>query len=473
VHAVRGTPAVVLEADQLVGGLARTVCVDGFRFDLGGHRFYTKIEPVQQLWETMLGPELLTRQRLSRIYYDGKLFSYPLRAQDVTARLGVGEAALCALSYLGSQRPRRRRPDTFEEWVTARFGRRLYDAFFRSYTEKVWGVPGSEIRSQWAAQRIRNFSLFRAILSIAGIRQRNVVTLIEEFEYPRLGPGQMWEAFRDFAACRNVATRLGHRVIGLRHSGQRVESVVVQTDREELELSVDAVVSSLPIAELVLGLDPAPPAAVAAAAAQLRHRDLCLVALMLEGELPFEDNWIYLHDPGVRAARVQNFGAWSESMVPPGSSCLGVEYFCFRGDDLWELGEEEAVAFAAAELGRIGLIDPARVFGGSKVTVPNAYPMYDRSYEQAVAVLRRHLAGFSNLQTCGRNGLHRYNNQDHSMWTAALATVNILDGGTHDIWAVNGDPVYLEELVRAAPGVRSGLDRIFISPTPVAVADPV
>jgi protoporphyrinogen oxidase len=195
----------------------------------------------------------------------------------------------------------------------------------------------------------------------------------------------------------------------------------------------------------VLSLEPAPPSEVEAAARRLRYRDLVVVGLMSSDPEPFPDNWIYLHDPGVRAGRLQNFGAWSPGMTPAGATCLGVEYFCFRGDELWRLGEQEAVALATAELDRIGLLDPASVTGGIKIHVPRAYPMYDAGYREAVATLRTYLAGLENLQTFGRNGLHRYNNQDHSMWTAILATLNLLDGARYDVWSVNGEAVYLEE----------------------------
>jgi protoporphyrinogen oxidase len=437
-------PAVVFEADSTVGGLARTVEFDGYRFDMGGHRFFTKLQPVQQLWMDMLGEELLTRPRLSRIYYDGTYFTYPLKLQDVVRRLGVIESARCGLSYLATRR-NSKPPETFEEWVTERFGRRLYDAFFRSYTEKVWGIPGSEIRSEWAAQRIKNFSLRAAALDLLKLRRGHVTTLIEEFLYPRLGPGQMWEAFQDYVEDAGIPVLLDHRCVAIRHSGGRAESVVVRANGDEYEDPVDAVLSTIPLGELVRSLDPPPPAEIVAAADRLRYRALCVVALMTTEREPFPDNWIYLHDPGVRAGRVQNFGAWSESMVRPGTSCLGVEYFCFEGDDIWSMPSEEAIELATSELARIGLLDPAQVVNGVKVCVPSAYPMYDSAYREAVDVIRLYLDRFENLKTFGRNGLHRYNNQDHSMWTAMLATLNLLRGTDYDVWSVNVEADYLEE----------------------------
>jgi protoporphyrinogen oxidase len=447
VLAQRGRAGEVFEADGMVGGIAKTVEFQGYRFDLGGHRFFTKLRPVERLWEEMLGKELLTRPRLSRIYYRGKYLAYPLQAKDVIKRLGLRESVLCALSYLWT-RLRPTRPEvSFEDWVTTRFGRRLYDAFFRSYTEKVWGIPGREIRAEWAAQRIKNFSLSKAILAILGLRRTHVTTLIDEFRYPRLGPGQMWERFRERVEERGIAVRLNRRVVGIRHDGTgRVESVVVRRNGgPDEEVQVESVLSSLPLSTLVLSLDPPAPPEVVAAAERLRYRELCLVALVIDEHEPFPDNWIYLHDPGTRAGRVQNFGAWSESMVVPGTTCLGVEYFCFEGDEIWEMPDEEAVRLATDELTRIGLIDPAKVIDGVKVRVPRAYPMYDANYRASVDTLREYLSGFDNLVTFGRNGLHRYNNQDHSMWTAILATLNLLDGAEHDVWSVNTEAEYLEE----------------------------
>ncbi len=445
VLALRGAPGVVYEADGTVGGIAKTVEYKGYRFDLGGHRFFTKMAPIKRLWEHMLGEEFLTRTRLSHIYFQRKYLHYPLVARDVIPRLGLVESALCALSYLWTRVKRPPEPKTFEEWVTSRFGKRLYNSFFRSYSEKVWGIPGSQIQSEWAAQRIKNFSLLHAVTGLLGLRREHVTTLIEEFEYPRRGPGQMWERFRERVESDGIPVRLHHRVVAVRHDEGQVTSVVVRTNGTETEQAVDSVLSSIPLSELVQVLEPAPPEDVLEAARKLRYRDFVLVALITTDPEPFPDTWIYLQDHGTRAGRVQNFGAWSPDMVVPGTTCLGVEYFCFEGDDIWEMSDDEAVAFATAELAEIGLIDPAKVVDGVKVRVPKAYPMYDLGYDERVAVLRRYLSTFQNLKTFGRNGLHRYNNQDHSMWTAILATLNLLDGSDHDVWAVNTEAEYLEE----------------------------
>jgi protoporphyrinogen oxidase len=453
VLASRGAHGTVFEADGTVGGIAKTVEFDGYRFDLGGHRFYTKIAPVQSLWEETLGDDFLTRSRMSRIYYRNRLFNYPLRAQDVFRGLGVAESVRCALSYVyWRRRLRDHRPASFEEWVTARFGRRLYDAFFRSYTEKVWGIPGSEIGAEWAAQRIQNFNLWAALLGVLGLRSGHAPTLIEEFRYPRLGPGQMWEEMARQVEAQGIPVQLNRRCVAIRHASGRAESIVLFRDGDEVEVPTDGVLSSIALSDLVLSLDPPAPEDVRAAARSLRYRALCLVAVMTDEAEPFPDNWIYIHEPGVQAGRVQNFGAWSPDLVRAGSTCLGVEYFCFEGDEIWHMDSDRAVELAIGELSQLGLVDPSRVTNGVKIRVPRAYPMYRGSYREAVAVIRGYLDHFENLKTFGRNGLHRYNNQDHSMWTAALATRNLLDGSSFDVWSVNTSDDYLE-----ASGLSGGL----------------
>jgi len=445
VLAKRGVPATLFEADGVVGGIAKTVEFKGYRFDLGGHRFFTKLKPIARLWDEMLGDDFLTRPRLSRIYYGGKYFYYPLEARNVVRQLGLVESLRCAASFFVATVRRGRPTETFEDWVVGRFGRRLYERFFRTYTEKVWGIPGSEVRAEWAAQRIKDFSFWHAVKSILHLDNSTPTTLIEQFRYPRLGPGQMWEAFRANVEDAGVDVRLNQRCLSLSHAAGRVERINVKTNGSTTDFAVDGVISSIALSDLVESLDPPPPDDILAAARRLRYRDLCLVALVIDEEQPFPDNWVYIHDPGTRAGRVQNFGAWSESLVVPGTTCLGVEYFCFEGDDIWEMPHEQAVALATEELASIGLIDADRVVDGVKIRVPKAYPMYDGSFREDVAVIRGYLATFENLKTCGRNGLHRYNNQDHSMWTAILATLNLVAGTDYDVWSVNTEAEYHEE----------------------------
>jgi protoporphyrinogen oxidase len=442
--AQRGRRVRVLEREDLVGGLARTEERDGFRFDLGGHRFFTKHPEVQALWEEILGDELIVRPRLSRIRYDGRMFAYPLDALDVVRNLGALELSRALGSYLRA-RASTGETDTFEEWVTRRFGRRLYEMFFSTYTEKVWGVPGSELRAEWAAQRIRGLSFGKAArAAFKGVpddASGSLRSLVGEFHYPRLGPGQMWEAMRDRVEALGGEVLTGTPATSLHVEEGRV--VGVSTPDTTYECS--DVISSLPLATIVGTASPGVPASVAVAASGLRYRDFLTVALILDGPDPFPDTWIYVHEPGVRVARIQNFRAWSPAMVPdPTASCIGLEYFCFEGDDLWRTDDSTLVELAARELDTLGLGGGVRA--GHVVRVPHAYPIYDATYAARVSVLRAWVDSVRGLQQIGRNGLHRYNNLDHSMLTAARAVENLCDEARHDVWSVNADSWYHEEL---------------------------
>jgi protoporphyrinogen oxidase len=450
----RRVPVVVFEAGEEVGGLARTVVRDGYRFDLGGHRFFTKSEEVEALWEELLGPELLVRPRLSRIYWRGRFIEYPLRPADVFAKVGPLELARSLASYARARLGRRGEAETYEEWVSARFGRRLFELFFKTYTEKVWGVGTDELRAEWAAQRISDLSVTSALRAALPGSGDTPKSLIEQFRYPRLGPGQMWEEMARRIEEGGGEIRLVARVEGLEHEGGRV--IAVRAGGERVEVS--AAISSIPLRTTVGAAEPAPPREVTRAAAGLRYRDFLTVALPIDGEPPFPDNWVYVHDPRARVGRIQNFRAWSPWMTPdPRRSCLGLEYFCFEGDDLWCSDDKELVALGRREVASLGLVDPDRVAGGHVVRVPKAYPVYDAAYAARVERIRGWLDGFSNLQQIGRNGLHRYNNSDHSMLTAMRAVENLCDGADHDVWAVNADSVYherdeaAEQPYRAAP----------------------
>jgi protoporphyrinogen oxidase len=433
---------VVFEAGEQVGGLARTVERDGYRFDLGGHRFFTKSDEVQRLWQEILGDELLLCSRLSRIYWHGRFIDYPLRLGDVMRKVGAVELARCSTSYAVALTRRRRPPESFEEWVCARFGRRLYELFFRTYTEKVWGVPPSEIRAEWAAQRIRTLSFWRVVRNALLKDGAGVPSLIDQFYYPRLGPGQMWEAMASEIVGAGGHVRLGARVTRIEHGRGRVHTVHAGGE----PVAVADAISSVPLGDVVAIMDPPPPRAVLAAAERLRYRDFITVALVIRGEDLFPDNWIYVHDSEVRVGRIQNFRAWSEAMVPDRSrACVGLEYFCFEGDALWNASDDALVARATDELERIGLAAASRVETGYVVRVPKAYPIYDAPYAGHVSTVRAWLDCLVNLQQVGRNGLHRYNNSDHSMLTALRAVDNIRLGAAHDLWAVNSDGSYHEE----------------------------
>ncbi|HWH13194.1 MAG TPA: NAD(P)/FAD-dependent oxidoreductase [Miltoncostaeaceae bacterium] len=438
-----GRDVTVLEAEDQVGGLAKTVEIDGYRFDLGGHRFFTKSREVDDLWHEVMREEFLLRPRMSRIYWNGRFLDYPLRGADVLRKLGPVEVARSSLSYLAAAVRPKGREETFEQWVSNRFGRRLFELFFRSYTEKVWGVPTSEIRAEWAAQRIKGLSFTSAVRSVVlGNRGNRIKSLIQEFHYPRYGPGQMWDTMRDEVERNGGRVVLGAPVERLEVRDGRVREVIAGGE----VLRPAEVISSLPLRAVVGMTDPAPPPAVRAAAGALRYRDFLTVALVLDGEDLFPDNWIYIHDPAVRVGRIQNYRSWSPWMVPdPDTACVGMEYFCFAGDDLWNSPDADLVDLAAEELVRLRLAPAGAVRRGHVVRVPKAYPMYDAEYAGHVATIRGWLDGLANLHQVGRNGLHRYNNSDHSMLTAMRAVENVAQGTAHDIWAVNAESVYHEE----------------------------
>jgi protoporphyrinogen oxidase len=438
-----GRPALVLEADSQVGGLAKTVVRDGYRFDLGGHRFFTKSPEVQSLWLEVLGEELLVRPRLSRIYWNGRFLDYPLSAGDVVRKLGPLELGRCVASYLVAAPRPKGKERSLEEWVSNRFGKRLYDLFFRTYTEKVWGVPGSEIRAEWAAQRIKGLSLRTAAKdAFFGGRNGDVKSLIREFHYPRYGPGQMWEAMAGDIDALGGEVRNGTPVEQIHIEDGRVVAVHVGNEA----IPCGEVISSLPLRAVAGMIRPEPPAETLAAARGLAYRDFLTVALVLDGDDLFPDNWVYVHDPAVRVGRIQNYRSWSPWMVPnERTTCIGLEYFCLEGDDLWESPDERLVALAGDELSRLGLANGHRVERGYVERVPKAYPVYDDGYASRLRVIRRWLDGLENFQQVGRNGLHRYNNSDHSMLTALRAVENVVAGADHDIWSVNADSVYHEE----------------------------
>lgn len=441
--AQRGVPVIVLEAEDQVGGLAKTVERDGYRFDLGGHRFFTKAREVDELWHEVLGDEFLRRPRMSRIFWNGRFLDYPLRGPDVIRKLGPVELTRVLVSYLAASVRRKGTEDSFEDWVCNRFGRRLFELFFRSYTEKVWGVPTSEIRAEWAAQRIKGLSFFSAAkASFVGNRGNTVKSLITEFNYPRFGPGQLWDAMTAAIEQLGGEVRTSCPVQRLGIEGGRITDVVAGGEH----LRPGHVISSLPLRAVVgLAGDAASPE-VRMAARGLRYRDFLTVALILDGEDLFPDNWLYIHEPAVQVGRIQNYRSWSPWMVPdPAKACVGLEYFCFEGDELWTMDDAALVALAARELEQLGLASAADVQSGEVVRVPKAYPMYDRDYGARVDRIRGWLGNVGNLQQVGRNGLHRYNNSDHSMLTAMRAVENLLDGTDHDIWAVNADSVYHEE----------------------------
>ena len=449
-------PVTILEKDPVqVGGLARTVEHKGYRFDIGGHRFFSKNQEVEDLWTEILGDEMLTRGRLSRIYYRGRFFAYPIKAANALWNLGPLEAARCLASYAWARIRPVKNPRSLEDWVRNQFGWRLFSIFFKTYTEKVWGISTKELSADWAAQRIKSLDLWLVIRSAvlprraAKSRGEVVTTLIDKFRYPRFGPGQMWERVAQISEKKGSPILFGRPIERVKHDGGAVTSVVVRSPQGVLEEHAGTnFVSSIPIRELIARLDPPAPEAVRRAAESLGYRDFISIALMIDRADVFPDNWIYIHDPSVKVGRIQNFKNWSPDMVPDQSkTCLGLEYFCFEGDGLWTSDDDALVALATRELGQLGICPPEQVFDGVVVRQQKAYPVYDDAYQSHVDVIRDYLQSqLPNLHLAGRNGMHKYNNQDHSMMTALLVARSIATGSALDPWKVNADAVYHEDI---------------------------
>jgi protoporphyrinogen oxidase len=451
-----GYSVAIIEKDPVyVGGISRTVEHNGFRFDIGGHRFFSRSKEVVDLWNEILPDDFIERPRMSRIYYEGKFYSYPLRAFEALGNLGLVRSALCMLSFAKAKLLPNRQVKSFEDWTVNAFGRKLYSIFFKTYTEKVWGMPCDAMSADWAAQRIKGLSLWGAVVD--GLKRSlglnkvpndgmQTKTLLESFRYPRLGPGMMWDAARDRIVERGGHVMMGHALRQLTFNGATQRWTVAATHGDAaVAINAAHVISSAPMRELASRLHPLP--ATLPEAANLKYRDFLTVALMIRSPDLFPDNWIYIHDPKVKVGRIQNFRSWSPEMVPdPAIACVGLEYFCFEGDGLWSSSDEELIALATAEMAALGLCDPAHVEGGAVVRQEKAYPVYDEDYAQNVDMLRREIeARYPTLHCVGRNGMHRYNNQDHAMMTAMLTVRNIEAGArVYDIWAVNEDAEYHE-----------------------------
>ena len=441
---------LVLEATDMVGGIARTENKDGYRFDIGGHRFFTKVPEVEAMWREVLGKDFITVRRLSRIFYRGRYYDYPLRIWNALSNIGLYETYRIIGSYVKWKLRPHRKEDTFEEWVINRFGGRLYMHFFSSYTHKVWGIPPSQIRADWAAQRIKNLSLSKAIWNaISGAN--DTASLIEEFQYPRLGPGMMWERTRDLIHARGGQVEMHSEVISVRRDGMRVTAVDVRKGKEsDAPGTIERIegthfINSMALRDLIYAFDPPPPQEVIEAAGRLKYRDFLIVTLVLDHADPFPDNWIYIHSPDVKVGRIQNFRAWSAEMLPrPDTASIGMEYFCQSGDDLWEMSDEALRELASRELAELGLAEVEDVIGAAVIRQPKAYPVYDGNYKEALETVGAWLRQLTNFQTVGRNGLHRYNNQDHSMLSAMYAARNVL-GAEYDVWNVNVERSYHEE----------------------------
>jgi protoporphyrinogen oxidase len=443
----RNIRPIVFEKLDKVGGIARTENFKGFYFDMGGHRFFTKSQEVNRFWHEVMGDDFLKRPRLSRIYYNRKFFNYPLKPFNALKGLGLWQSVMVGFSYLRWQLFPYKEEDTFEQWVTNRFGKQLFNTFFKSYTEKVWGIPTSELSAEWAAQRIKDLDLKSAVLSMFINPGNKITTLIEEFHYPRRGPGMMWNEVKSRVEERQGEVHLNSNVCGIKREGKRIVGVIVtRNGREQLVDGTDFI-SSMPVTDFIKKLDPPPPQKVLEAADHLSYRDFLTVCLILEKKQLFNDNWIYVHDPEVIVGRIQNFKNWSPDMVPDLSkTSLGLEYFCNEGDELWCMPDQELIELGKREIEKIGLAKYEDVLEGAVFRVEKSYPVYDSTYTEHLGVIKEYINSLENFQTIGRNGLHRYNNQDHAMLTGMLAVRNMLYGETNNLWVVNAEQEYHEEI---------------------------
>ncbi|MCZ2222430.1 MAG: NAD(P)/FAD-dependent oxidoreductase [Chitinophagales bacterium] len=440
---------VVFEKDtQYVGGISRTENYKGFYFDIGGHRFFSKSKEVEDFWTEILGDDLLERPRSSRIYYNNTFFSYPLVAFEALKKLGLWESFLCVMSYVKSKIFPIKNPQNVEDWVSNQFGKRLYSIFFKTYTEKVWGISCRDISADWAAQRIKGLSLTSAIknaLFKPRLTDKNAIikTLIDSFRYPKKGPGMMWETCRDKCLQMGVQVKMNSNVSAISFDNNQWS---ISLENGLQENSFDYVLSSAPIRDIVPYIKPLLSSDVIKAAKQLNYRDFLTVVLICKDKDSFTDNWIYIHDPSVKVGRIQNFKSWSPYMVPDKNmACYGLEYFCFEGDGMWQMKEEDLIALAKKEMHQIGLMNTDNVIDGYVVRQAKAYPVYDKEYKEHINIIRKALKNYQGLYLIGRNGMHKYNNQDHSMMTAMLAAKNIIAGNElYDVWNVNQDAEYHE-----------------------------
>lgn len=438
---------IVLEKAPMVGGISRTESYKGYHFDIGGHRFFTKNPSVQALWDDILKDDFIKVPRLSRIFYKDKYYQYPIKLFNTFFNLGPVESFFILISFFKIKIFPLPKENTFEEWVTNRFGERLYRTFFKTYTEKVWGIPCTSIQSDWAAQRIQGLSLTSAVAN-ALFGSQKAKTLIDEFDYPKMGPGMMWEGFQKRISENGGTVLLNTEAVAIRHEQGRVYEIDY-LDGDQIErASVDALITSTPINLLVQLMDPPPPETVSEAASGLSYRAFLIVVLIVKQPDLFPDQWIYIHSPDVKVGRIQNFRNWSPAMVPDKeNSSIGLEYFCDEGDEIWAMADHRLAELAGHELEALGLAKATDVVDHYVVRQSAAYPVYDEAYSSSLETVKSYLDGFENMQTVGRSGMHRYNNMDHSMVTGIMAAQN-LQGAEHHIWDVNDDDDYLEEGTR-------------------------
>lgn len=457
-HVKRHRKGLILDKNKIVGGLARTEIYHGYRFDVGPHRFFTKNDEVDRIWHEIGGDEIIRVPRLTRILYRGKFFEYPLKPFQALFGLGIVTSIQAFCSYLAAQlKEGKENVTSFEDWVVQKFGHKLYSIFFKTYTEKVWGIPCSQIGSEWAAQRIKGLSLTEIIRNAFCGQRKNkkqkVTSLVDEFSYPKQGAGRVYERMRDYVSQHGFDVRTSESVERIEFRDEKYFLHTTTSEGAKHLYSCDALFSSIPLTEFILKLDPTPPAALIASARELYYRDHITVNLILDGPSPFPDNWIYIHSPEVRMARVCEYGNFSKEMLANRNhSALSVEYFCFAHDDLWQKSDEELIQFAITEMKCVGLMKKESVVDAFVIREKDSYPAYYIGHRKHFEQLKNFVSAFPNLWMIGRGGMYKYNNQDHSMLSGILAA-RAYDGEKINLWEVNSDENYLEE--KQLPGALS------------------
>jgi len=440
--------AVIIDEEKEVGGLCQTIEFSGYLFDIGGHRFLSKLDLINSIWKEVMGGDLLRVNRLSRIFYRKRFFNYPLSFFNTFWNLGPLESFLCIASYGYCRLIKPGNDQTFEGWIINRFGKRLYEIFFDTYTRKVWAVPCKDISADWAVQRIRGLSLRVAIKkALLGARSRGPKTLAEEFLYPKKGPGQFYARLERSLVNQRTQFLFEKRVIKVNHQNGNVTSIVVKdkSTSVEQEIPVNYLFSSMPLTDLIRSLNPPPPENIKLAASKLRFRSFLVVNVILDHEALFPDQWIYVHSPDVKLGRIQNYKNWSPFMTAnPKKTSIGLEYFCTVGDELWEMNDVDLIDFALEELERIGIVSRKHLINGFVVRRKNVYPVYSLDYQKSLDVLREYLMRFENLQTMGRAGLFRYDNSDHAMLSGIGAAKNYMNKSAYNLWSQGPQQEYLE-----------------------------
>lgn len=436
---------VVVDKNERVGGLSRTHEYNDLLFDVGPHRFFTKNDEVLSFWKNALGKDFLDVSRLTRIIYKNKLFLYPIQIGDVLKKMGIKESIESLVGYAQARIfLKNEQTKTFEQWITKNFGKKLFRTFFKTYTEKVWGIPCNQIGAEWASQRIKNLSVYEVVkTALLGDKSRNAKSLVSRFNYPKYGAGHIYEKIAEEISDR-VKYNLCSEVTKIKHKNGKIVAVEYNTSGKTINIEADYFFSSMPLTHFIDRLDPKPHSKIIEANKKLYYRDHITVNLIVKRNI-FPDNWIYVHSPELKMARATSYYNFSKKMSRRGLYGVGIEYFVFKGDEIWSMDDQELVKFGKKELVKAGLMDEKDYVEGFVMRETEAYPTYYLGYKKYFGKVKDYLNSFSNLQPIGRGGLYKYNNMDHSIYSGMLAARNFLKGANYDIWEINEDAEYHEE----------------------------